>query len=341
MNATKTLRGFLLYNLLYCCFYFLLVYYYMTIWEARSLGVKHLQHAQKESNGRLQFETPTLDCDCLLTHVLEKDRSFLLAHNRDFLEKDDEKEFFELLKTRCTGMPVAYIVGKKEFFGFVFYVTGDVLIPKADTELLVEKAIEIITSHFVKKSGSFLLADICTGSGCIALSIVKTMFESLGSGCASQKITCHCVDISRPALDIAHKNALSLLSLAEQDSVRFFQGDLLEPVQDFEAYDMIVSNPPYVPSSIVDELLKDGRGEPRLALDGDVDSTDSNDGCSIIKRLVPKAWASLKSGGVFLIETGEYNAEKTLALMSDIGFVDVATYDDLAGLPRVSYGIKP
>ncbi len=312
----------------------------MTIWEARNLGIKQLQHSQQESNGRISFLTPTLDCDCLLSHVLDKDRSFLLSHNQDFLDIDDEKEFFSLLEKRSSGMPIAYIIGKKEFYGFDFIVTDDVLIPKADTELLVEKSIEIIQRHVKKSNQQFKFADICTGSACISLSILKTIFSYTEQD-AHKKITCHATDIAGSALNIAKKNAHVLLSVEEQKSISFFEGDLLEPLANDDGYDLIVSNPPYVPSSIVDELLQDGRGEPRLALDGDVDDNNSANGLSIIQRLIPQVWQKVKSGGEFLIETGEYNAAATLELMSKCGFVDCTTYKDLSGQPRVSYGRKP
>ncbi len=313
----------------------------MTIWEARSLGVKQLQKSQKNSNGRLTFSSPSLDCDCLLSFILDKDRSFLLAHNQDFLDSDDESAFFELLEHRMKGRPIAYLVGKKEFYGFDFAVTDDVLIPKADTEILVETAVKLVEQNYSSVSASFSFADICTGSGCIAISILKTLFQREHNFIEAGKLRCHCTDISKGALGVAKNNAQSLLSFEEQGSIHFFEGDLLKPLQNFEKYDLIVSNPPYVPSCIVDELLQDGRGEPRIALDGDVDDEASCNGLSIIERLIPQVWNTLKAGGWFLIETGEYNAEETLKIMKNIGFEDCKTYNDLSGQPRVSYGRKP
>ncbi len=313
----------------------------MTIWEARSLAVKKLQLAQSESNDRVIFSTPSLDADCLLAYVLGKDRSFLLAHNQDFLDNDDEKHFFSLIEKRSEGIPIAHIVGKKEFFGFDFFVTADVLIPKADTELLVEKALEIIKTNHSEYTEAVTIADVCTGSGCVGLSIIKTIIQANDSAMINFPLECHLIDISKPALDIAKKNANHLLSNDEQSQVLFFQGDLLESSPKEAFYKIIVSNPPYVPKSIVDTLLLDGRNEPRIALDGDIGCSESHDGLHIIKRLIPQAFERLCSGGYFLIETGEYNALETGSLMKNTGFIDVVTYEDLAGQPRVTVGRKP
>ncbi len=312
----------------------------MTIWEARSEAVKQLQYSQSNSKEGVIFLTPALDADCILAYVLDCSRSEVLSKNQDFLDSDDEEKFFSLIAKRATGLPVAYIIEKREFFGLDFFVTTDVLIPKADTELLVEKALEIVSTHFSRTNASFVFADVCTGSGCVALSILRTIFDSYKDIKALPLLTAYCTDISRGALDVAYKNALSLLPLDEQDGIRFFQGDLLDPLKE-ASFDLIVSNPPYVPKDIVDELLKDGRSEPRIALDGDIGSGESNDGLWIIKRLIPQAFGKLKSGGSFLVETGEYNAKEASLLMESCGFLEVETFDDLSGQPRVTIGRKP
>ncbi len=314
----------------------------MTIWDARSLAIKQLQQSQHESKGRIVFSTPSLDVDCILSFVLGVDRTYLISHNQEFLHSNDERDFFDLVTKRSTGFPVAYIVGVKEFFGFNFFVTPDVLIPKPDTELLVEKANVLIDSYVSSKSSDFLFADVCTGSGCIALSILKTFFNnSLKNKRNNNSITCHCVDISSAALDIAKKNAKALLDVQNQSSIQFYLGDLLDPLGSDNRYHAIISNPPYVPHEVVDELLRDGRSEPRIALDGDLGNESSFDGLFIIRKLIPQAFEKLVSGGHFLIETGEYNAFETASLMKDVGFNDVQTFEDLAGQPRVTTGVKP
>ncbi len=313
----------------------------MTIWEARSLGVKQLQLSQSSLGSKILFSSPSLDVDCLLTYVLNKDRTYLLSHSQDFLDSEDEKAFLLLLEKRLTGFPVAYLVENKEFFGLNFFVNSDVLIPKPDTELLVEKSIEIIENHFNTATKPLLFADICTGSGCVALSILNDVFKRYKKAEKICPLQCHCTDISKKALDVAHKNALSLLQLEEQDSLRLFEGDLTDALPDGFFYDIIVSNPPYVPKKLVDELLSDGRSEPRIALDGDIGSDTSSDGMNIINRLIPKAFSKLVSGGMFLVETGEYNAASTAQLMKEVGFINIETFNDLAGMPRVSFGRKP
>ncbi len=313
----------------------------MTIWEARSLAVKQLQKSQSESNGRLTFTTPSLDVDCLLGWVLGYSRSQVLSHNQDFLDRGEEESFFALVEKRCTGFPVAYILNEKEFYGFRFFVSPDVLIPKADTELLVEKALEIIEQNKGLGKKDFLFADVCTGSGCVFISVLKTYFNTHANCEQLMDVCCHVTDISEKALDVARKNTYSLLDSTQQNAISFFQGDLLDAVKSEVRYDLIVSNPPYVPKGIVDQLLLDGRGEPRIALDGDIGSEHSDDGLFIINRLARQTFKSLKNGGFFLVETGEYNAEETRALMQKYGFLDVQTFADLAGQMRVTIGRKP
>lgn len=316
-----------------------------------------------EAIKQLHTPTPQLDVDVLLQYVTGHSRSWLLAHNDECI--DDfctEKDFFTLIKKRSTGLPIAYITNSKEFYGYDFYVTPDVLIPKPDTELLVEMAID----HLLKMDKKFStqskkasnkaiqFADICTGSGCIAISVLKSLHTQL-------PIECYCTDISEPALTVAQKNAKKLLpnlthssSLSDMltsSHISFLRGDLCVPLKENGLYDIdiIVSNPPYVPANITNKLLADGRSEPRLALDGDA-TCDKNgvlnyqsvteDGMAVIRRLVPQVYGLLKKDGIFLIETGEYNADKTARLMEKQGFCKVKTFYDMAGLKRVTCGIK-
>ncbi|HZK19978.1 MAG TPA: peptide chain release factor N(5)-glutamine methyltransferase [Treponemataceae bacterium] len=322
----------------------------MTIREARAKAIRQLKMVPDAVGAHVNLTaTPQLDIDVILQHVTGRSRSWLLTHDSEILTQ--EETFWSMVKDRKKGLPVAYITNSKEFFGYDFYVSQDVLIPKADTELLVELALEDIQENLQKKAiGSeyrVKIADICTGTGCVAISILKKILENKQN---SSCIDCYCTDISEKALGIARRNANNLLPMSVLKHSRFVQGNLCEPLfkDHLTTFDYIVSNPPYVPSSITDTLLEDGRNEPRLALDGDTSVFDINlkqfkttaDGSGIIQLLVPQAYELLATGGVFLIETGEYNAKKTAAQMGQAGFEDIKTFFDLSGLPRVTRGVK-
>ena len=238
-----------------------------------------------------------------------------------------------------TGLPVAYITGKKEFFGIEFFVTPDVLIPKPDTEILVEHALKKILDYEKKEIS---LADVCTGSGCIGLSVLFNVnIKEKDSG---KKINLVMTDLSPAALDVAKKNAENIFSDSKgKNKIEFLQGDLLCGKSGF---DFILSNPPYVPHCEVEKLLLDGRSEPRLALDGDIDffvsrkSPETDDGLAVIRRLVPLAYNALNDGGIFLMESGEYQAEDVRNLFCEAGFSETETLNDLSGQQRVTAGKK-
>ena len=278
--------------------------------------------------------SPELDVQVLLSHALKYDKTQLLLFAENHIPQDKLDWLNNAIAQRKTGLPVAYITGVKEFYGYDFFVTPDVLIPKPDTEVLVERAMELI----MEKIGSggdagteaparpLKILDMCTGSGCIGLSVMKTLY-------ALEKVPVEnlpqmtLVDISEPALAIAKKNAASLLPDTDiLQKITFIQSDLFEKVEG--EFDFIFTNPPYVPSKMVDELLKDGRNEPRLALDGDVDGT------SLIKKLITQSCKHLAQNGTILMETGEYNAQTTADFAQAEGFATII-HRDLEGQLRV------
>ena len=293
--------------------------------------------------------SPELDVQVLLSHALKYDKTQLLLFAENHIPEDKLAWLNNAIAQRKTGLPVAYITGVKEFYGYDFFVTPDVLIPKPDTEVLVERAMELIieTTHPLR------ILDMCTGSGCIGLSVMKTLY-------ALEKVPVEnlpqitLVDISEPALAIAKKNAAALLPDADiLQKITFIQSDLFEKVDG--EFDFILTNPPYVPSSMVDELLKDGRGEPRLALDGDMALREPQgpqtasgpasgvpealegpltNGLSIIKKLITQSCKHLAQNGTILMETGEYNAQTTADFAQKAGFV-TEIHRDLEGQMRV------
>ena len=328
----------------------------MTIREARKEAVRLLSSAD---SSKQVSPTPALDADCILCNILHTSRSSLLAHDEQNLSPSQYKAFCKALEKRQTGLPVAYITGHKEFFGFDFCVSPAVLIPKPDTELLVELSLDEIKTRAagIKESTNggpgkcpgteqahggepqLYIADVCTGSGCVILSILKTLEQKHTALLQNIRLVCRASDISEAALYIARKNATRLLGGSAIEKPRFFCADLLGfglPAGRVSEnrYDIIVSNPPYVPSGVAVELLRDGRNEPLLALDGGKDGTD------IIRRLITQSYRALKAGGVLLLETGEYNAADTRQALTKAGFSDIITFEDLSGLPRVTRARK-
>ena len=305
----------------------------MTVAEAKKLGREKLSSTSP---------SPALDTDCILQDMLGWNKTDLLFKSDRVLTPDEEKSFAEKISLRTTGLPIAYITGHREFYGMDFLVSPDVLIPKPDTEILVEKALEIIGEKYRAVKRPLTICDMCTGSGCIGLSILKS--------CFTDKITLEqhlpivtMVDISGKALDMAKRNFIHLNLSGLPVSHHFIRSNLFENVPG--KFDIIVSNPPYIPSNEAMELLRDGRSEPILALDGDVNldgsPTHAEDGLGIIRNLIPQAKKRLGENGVLIMETGEYNADETENLMCLAGFTDTEIFLDLEGQKRIVMGRVP
>ena len=288
----------------------------------------------------------TLDADVLLQHFLNKPRAWLFAHD-DTDISSIRKAFCAAVERRCTGLPVAYITGEKDFWGLSFHVSpDDVLIPKPDTELLVERSLAIIREKaaVLRQEQNLFILDPCTGSGCVAISILHTLeAENIRNLC------CIAADISPAALAIARLNAERLLSAETQTRLHIIEGDmhaLPETIARFEEslssssliskpirFDLIAANPPYVPSTLTQELLKDGRNEPALALDG------GSDGLDFIRILTNNTCTVLNCNGVLLSEVGEYHAQAASKLFETAGFSDVRVHQDLASQDRLIEGV--
>jgi len=301
----------------------------ITIRDFKNLAIKELQGVSP---------SPSLDVEVLLSHVLKYDKTQLLLFADNLIPEEKLTWLNDAIGLRKTGLPVAYITGVKEFYGYDFFVTPDVLIPKPDTEILVEHAIELIN----EAARPLEICDMCTGSGCIGIAVMKTLY-------AVEKVPVEklplltMVDISEPALAIAKKNAAALLPDGEiLQKITFIQSDLFENLDG--QFDFILTNPPYIPSKMVDELLKDGRNEPRLALDGDlgvpavpepVEGVEGpQDGTFLIKKFLQQSCEHLANNGTILMETGEYNAQATADFAGGLGFT-TQLHTDLEGQLRV------
>ena len=293
--------------------------------------------------------SPQLDAEVLLCHFLNLNKTQLLMKQNEELPDDLKSQLDDAVTRRATGLSVAYITGHKEFYGYDFIVTPDVLIPKPDTEILVERAVDVILSMMDARGENLLtVCDMCTGSGCIAIAVAKTLLEDERVP-PEQLPKFTLADISEPALDIARRNTAEFLGKGPDSALvlsrfNFVRTNLFDAITEAIKYDVILSNPPYIPHTMVDELLRDGRSEPRLALDGDItlegdralaaDGSAVDDGLAIIRNLIPQAQAHLAPRGEILMETGEYNAEATAALAETAGF-NTEIHRDLEGQLRV------
>ena len=312
----------------------------MTLQELKSKITKDLSQTSP---------SPKLDTEVLLSYCLGFSKTDLLLKRDYEVPTDKEAWLNDAVSRRAAGLPIAYITGHKEFYGYDFIVTPDVLIPKPDTEILVERAVDVILSMMDARGENLLtVCDMCTGSGCIAVAVAKTLLEDERVP-AEQLPKFTLGDISEAALDVAQRNVAALLGDGPDSSLilsrfNFVRTNLFDAISEAIKYDVILSNPPYIPHIMVDELLRDGRSEPRLALDGDITlegdraTTDrgepANDGLAIIRNLIPQTQAHLAPRGTILMETGEYNAEATAELAEAAGF-NTEIHKDLEGQLRV------
>lgn len=258
---------------------------------------------------------PRLETRMLLEHALRKPRVWLLAHDDEPLDHVAVETYRALSARREAGEPMAYLLGEREFMGHAFHVTPDVLIPRPDTELLVE----IAAGHLASLDHPDV-ADLGTGSGAIAVSVALA--------CPHARVQAS--DYSDAALSVARGNAQRLGA-----AVSFHQGDWYAALPDGQRYDLILSNPPYIASG--DEHLQQGdlRHEPRSAL------TDGADGLRDLRTLAEGSLARLKPGGAIWLEHGWDQAEAVRAMLSAAGLQDVASRRDLAGIERMTGGRAP
>jgi release factor glutamine methyltransferase len=260
-----------------------------------------------------QSGLPPLEARMLLERVLGKTRAWLIAHADEAAGAETAQAFAALAGRRREGEPIAYILGKREFYGLDFQVTRAVLIPRPETELLVELALERIPENAVAR-----VLDLGTGSGAIAVALAKERPQA--------RLTA--VDVDYAALSVARANASR-----HGVRVRFFCGDWFGALSG-ETFDLIVSNPPYVAAEDPHLGMGDLRFEPQRALVGGADGLDC------IRAIVAKAGTHLRPGAWLLFEHGYDQAEACRALLEAEGYREVQSWPDLAGIPRVSGGRK-
>ena len=263
--------------------------------------------------GKKGVESPRLDAEVLLSHVLEKERIYLYVHFDQPLEAEELAAYKALIQQRVNHVPVAYLLGQKEFMGLTFKVTPATLIPRPDTEILVQAGVERLREF----EGEVSFADIGTGSGAICLSVLSFVPGA----------TAATVDISPEARAVAEENAKSL-GLAER--IEFFTGDLLEPIKE-RKFTAILSNPPYIPEKDIEGLQAEVRcKEPYGALSG------GKDGLDFYRRLCSEAPVLLEDNGFMAFEVGIGQAAKVAELALENPLIErTEILKDLAGIERV------
>jgi release factor glutamine methyltransferase len=272
----------------------------------------------------------TLAAELLLLHVTTQNRTWLYSHPEEVLPDSVAETYFVLLARRSSGVPTQHLTGKQEFWGLEFEVTPEVLIPRPETEHLIEVALDRLAVREIRagrqprlNGENVTLVDIGTGSGCIAITLAKELSAA----------TVYATDVSQAALDVAKDNATRH---GLSDRIQFFQSNLLEVFSSFAinhsslSFDLIISNPPYVSLREADSLPIEVREhEPRVALFG------GEEGYELYGALIPQAAQHLKPGGLLVLELGYNSLPAVEPLLDRSDWANVSVTKDLAGIPRV------
>jgi len=270
-------------------------------------------------------DSPAADARILICTCLGITQTQLALATDDQVPPEKEAELEELRKARTKGMPVAYLTGERGFYESVFMVTEDTLIPRADTETLVEEALADIVERFQDKE-SIRILDLCCGTGCIGISVAKVLSECF------DKVFLTLADVSEKAMDVCRQNAAGLI---EEDNIEltFAVGDLFDAVRDGD-FDAILSNPPYIASSVIPTLEKQVLFEPVIALDG------GKDGLDFVRRIAAEASSRLVDGGLLMMEIGYDQGQASRKILKDNGFSEIEVIKDLGNNDRVVKGFK-
>ena len=278
----------------------------MTYRECYEQGCRTLQAAG--------IEEAALDARLLLEAVCGTDRNDLLVHGEQPVAPEAEEKYLNWIRQRAEHIPLQQLTGEQGFMGLTFSVNEHVLIPRQDTEILVEEVLKELHD-------GMRVLDMCTGSGCILLSLLHYSNDCEGLG----------VDLSAEALEVAGRNVLKVLTPEKAEHAHFLQSDLFEKVEG--KFEIIVSNPPYIASAEVEKLMPEVRDhEPRMALDG------TEDGLHFYRRIIEEAGKHLVSSGMLFFEIGYDQGQAVSELMRTEGYCDVQVVQDYAGLDRVVLG---
>ncbi len=276
--------------------------------------------------GEGDYFNPLLDAQMLLMFLLDRDKLYIYTHGKDEVEADVSEEFMELIELRAKRYPLQYIIGKQEFMGLDFKVREGVLVPRPDTEVLVEKIIEIVEAGHFGEQSSINIVDIGTGSGAITLSLAHYI----------KNANLYSVDISDIPLEVAKENA-KIHQL--EDRVCFLKGSMLEPLYEKKLQgkvDILASNPPYIASKVIEELqIEVSTYEPKLALDGGVDGLD------FYREITDGVGDFLSERAILAFEIGYDQGQAVRNLLDETGqFKNIEIFTDLSGQDRVVIGQK-
>jgi protein-(glutamine-N5) methyltransferase, release factor-specific len=270
----------------------------------------------RKSLNQTGIENPGLEAEIILSGILARDRIYFYAHPHEILDSIKEKAYFKAIERRCQYEPVAYILENKEFMGMNFFVNKNVLIPRPDTEPMVEHLIKRLNADY--PNGAKIL-DLCTGSGAIGISIKK--FYPEGNVSLS--------DFSRDALSVAKANADRLV----EGDLTLYEGDLFTALPRGEKFDLIVSNPPYIKRTDMNELAPDIlKYEPHMALDGGIS------GLEFYERIIAEAYQYLEKSGMLALEIGDEQMNEVFGLLNRHGYQKIEKIVDLGGHVRCLTG---
>ena len=285
--------------------------------KQKTLTLKQLYKVGTVKLAEEGIEEFSLDAWYLLEYVTGVSKAMYFAEPERAVSEDNADRYIDCIRRRAAHIPLQHITGEQEFMGYPFCVNEHVLIPRQDTEVLVEEAIQVMRPKMK-------VLDMCTGSGCIVLSILKMcrekyyMTDLQGIG----------ADVSEEALKVARENGRRL-----GVPVTWIQSDLFAKIPEEEKYDVIVSNPPYIETAVIDTLQEEVRlHDPYIALDG------KEDGLYFYRRIISEAGKYLKTQGKLMFEIGCDQAEAVEELMKNAGYEQITVKKDLAGLDRVVYG---
>lgn len=289
----------------------------LIIKEILKIGTNRLEQAE--------CPNPSVDAELLMCFMLGVDKTKLFMKWSDELPDKQCDYYFSLLETRALGMPLQYITGTQDFMGLTFEVDESVLIPRQDTEILVETAIDMLRKEGKKRKK---ILDLCCGSGAIAVSLDRYLNSKQFSEEKPLEVEITASDVSEEALRVARKNAA-----ANGSKINFVCGDLFAPFKKKlggKKFDMIVSNPPYIPTDVIGTLQREIRNyEPMIALDGGAD------GLKFYRQIIVQAGDCLSKEGVLVLEIGSEQADSVCTIGSECGFATAEVVMDLGGRDRV------
>lgn len=287
--------------------------------DGRVCGVVTLASAVREGTALLknhQIENADYDSFAIMSEINGMDRTYYYLHADEQVPTCDYNLFQQNIKKRASHIPLQHILGKAYFYGYEFQVNENVLVPRQDTEVLVEEVLKVATDNSS-------IVDMCTGSGCIVLTLAlkRRLKEGIG------------VDVSKKALEVAQNNCQRL----QADNVRFMRSDLFSHFEEAgipkNQFDVIVSNPPYIRTDVIATLSDEVKlHDPMIALDG------YEDGLFFYRKITKSSVEFLRTGGWLMYEIGYDQAKDVSAMMRDAGFKDISTVKDYSGLDRVVKG---